>query len=537
MKRLQLTICFGLMAAMLGFGLQSCKKVEEPASFHPDRMFTPTDITATGGETEATITWRASLFASGPDVSYTLEISPNQDFSGTPTFTSVYNGLEAIVTDANLAVRTNYYARVKANATANAAASNNWVATTTTFQITGEQLFLPIDDNTLTAMSVVLAWKPTPDLTKIVLTPNGGTGTDHTLTATDLADAKKAFNGLTPSTQYTAEIFKGTTSKGTITFNTKSGPPAGTTTVVVTPTDDLAALIAAATPGTVFLLEQNTLYATDNAIVLPDGASFTVWGDHGPNKPVLAFNGITLPNNAGTIRFENVDVTGYQNNDPTAAKRNYIFNQSATTNTEAIIFENCIIRNFTNTPFRLQGSNSITINNLTVNRCISYDIGDNGSNGTYAFVHTNVATGKFNNIAITNSTLYKIGYSVILHSAAPSLSVTIENCTFDNVVGNGRFFVDYNAQTTGNFLINNVIIGKTLSPAGSARGIRAGSPYTVGNSFQASDAVFADNAVAGITSYAGTSTALFTDPANGNFLIKDNSFTGRSSSGDPRWRL
>ena len=40
-----------------------------------------------------------------------------------------------------------------------------------------------------------------------------------------------------------------------------------------------------------------------------------------------------------------------------------------------------------------------------------------------------------------------------------------------------------------------------------------------------------------ITRYPGTSTDLFEDPANGNFKIKDKSFVGKSSAGDPRWRL
>ncbi|RYZ50110.1 MAG: DUF5123 domain-containing protein, partial [Sphingobacteriales bacterium] len=171
------------------------------------------------------------------------------------------------------------------------------------------------------------------------------------------------------------------------------------------------------------------------------------------------------------------------------------------------------------------------------NKCVAYDCGVTATTGSYAFVHNSVATSKINNIAITNSTLYRIGYSIILHNLAPSQSVLIENCTIDNSMGDTRYLVDYNAQLVGSFQINNTIIGKTLSAAGTARGIRVGSAYTVVNSYQTADAVFSANPITGITNYAGNSTALFTDPSTGNYLIKDASFAGKSNSGDPRWRL
>jgi len=515
----------------------SCTKVDPPQAFVPERMFTPTNLKATGTETTATITWNKSLFSDGLGVTYTLEISPTADFSGTPAYTTTTDTTVVVITDANVQIKTPYYARVKANEASGVAASKGWVVTTATFTITGEQLFLPVDDSKLTALTAVLNWKVTEGLTKIVLTPSGGTATDYALSADELTAGEKVLEGLLPSKQYTAELFLGTVSKGQVTFTTKTGPPAGTTTVSVAPTDDLAAMIAVAVPGTVFLLQQGTVYETDNAIVLPDNAAITIWGDHGPDKAVLAFNGFTLPASAGTIRFENLDLTGYQYNDPAGSKRNYIFNQNSTTVTESIEFENCTLRNFTNTPMRVQGTSSITINNFKVNNCIAYDCGVTATAGSYAFVHNNVATSKINNISITNSTLYRIGYSVILHNLAPSQSVLIENCTIDNSLGDGRYLIDYNAQTAASLQINNSIIGKTLSPLGTARGIRIASAYTVNNSYQTADAVIAANPFAGITSYTGNSTALFTDPSTGNYLIKDGSFAGKSNSGDPRWRL
>ncbi len=526
------------LVVALGVFLGGCKKMNEPGAFVPDRMFTPANITATAGETSALVSWAPSLFSAGQNATYKLEIFTNAGFTGTPVLSIDVDSTAKTLFDTDLQVRTNYWARVKANATSSSAASASWASTTSSFRMTGEQLFLPLDNAFVTDVSVLLRWQAAPDFTKITITPNGGAATDHTLSAGDLSAAQKMIAGLSPLTTYTAELFKGTASKGILTFTTKSATPSGSNVIHVTPADDLALLLQTVAPNTVFILQNGSLHVADDLINLPNGASFTIWGEYGPVKPVIAFNGLNLGATAGTIRFENVDLTGYQNNNPAGTKRNYIFNQSAANVTEAIEFENCIVRNFTNTPLRLQSANGQTINHVSFNKCVVYDIGNNGANGTYAMIHTNVANGKFNNIKITNSTMYQIGYSIILHNASPSISVLIDNCTIDNSIGDGRYVIDYNLQAVaGSFQVSNTIIGKTLSPANTARGIRsAGTPLT-SNNYQVSNTIFAGNPIPGINSYNGANTDLFTNPAAGNFLIKDANFAGRSTSGDPQWRL
>ena len=524
-------------AAILIIWLGACKKIDDPQPFVPERVFTPTGLVVSGGDTVGTVSWKASLFSAGQDINYTVEIFDNKTYSGTAAYTETTDTTNIRVTDGDLQPRKYYWARVKANETPTAAGSIAWLASADSFRLTGEQLFLPLNEDFLTESGVQLRWKPAPDFTKIVLTTAAGVSADYNLTPADITATQKTITGLTPSTTYSAEIFKGTASKGLLSFTTKSPVPTGANVITVGPTDDLAALLAAAAPNAVFVLSQGSLHKADAEVILPANASFTIWGHYGPDRAVIAFNGLRLPTVAGNIRFENVDFTGYQNNDPAGTKRNYIFNQSAANTTESIVFENCIIRNLVNTPLRLQGSAGQTINNLTFNKCTAYDIGDNGTTGTYAFIHTNVATGKINNIKITNSTLYKIGYSIILHNAAPSLSVLIENSTFDNTIGNGRYFIDYNAQAAGTIQINNVIIGKSLSPAATANGVRSTTAASAGNSYQVSNTGFVNNPIPGISNYAGNNAALFTDPANGNFLIKDAGFAGKSSAGAPKWRL
>lgn len=519
---------------ILAMGIVSCKK-DDVGSNELVRMFMPGDISVTSGDTIATLTWNASLYTTGTDVSYTIELSKDSLFAGTPDLSQVVNTNQVTVTDRQLAVKQKYFARLKANAVGNSGESH-WVYSSSMTPIRGAQIFLPVLDGELTESKVTLRWKVTSGVSKITLTGPGGK-VDYAVDATESAAGKKTITGLTPKTAYTAAVFVATAEKGNYPFTTFADIPTGAGVVMVQSTDDLATMLTTAAPGTTFVLLQGTKYTTDATIVLPNNASFTIWGQSGPQRPILAFNGITLPATAGTIRFENLDLTGYQNADPALSKRNYIFNQSAATTTSEIVFENCIIRNLANTPLRTQGANAITIDKTTVDKCIIYDIGWNGSNGTYAFINNNVATSKFNNIYLTNNTFYNIGYGLVVHNLAPTNTLQIDNNTFYNVTGDARYMIDYNAQVVASFSFINNVVGKTASPAGTARGVRSITPPTVGNNtYVTSDCVYAANPFANINAYGKASTDLFTDVASGNFLYKDVNFTGKSTSGDPRWR-
>ena len=517
-------------------GMVSCKK-EKESSNELVRMFMPGDISVTSGDTIATLSWKASLYTTGQDLSYTLELSRDSLFQSAAEFSQVTNSTQVTVTDRQLLVKQKYYARLKANALGNSEESK-WLHSNGMVPIKGEQIFFPVLDGELTESQVTLRWKVTSGVSKITLTTSAGAKTEVAVDAGESATGKKTITGLTPKTTYTAAIFVGPAEKGNYTFTTFSDIPTGSNVVMVQATDNLAGMIATVTSGTTFVLLQGTKYTTDATIVIPNNVSFTIWGQSGPNRPILAFNGFTLPANAGSIKFENLDLTGYQNANTSGTKRNYIFNQSTASTTAEINFENCIIRNLVNTPLRLQGSNAITIGQVIVNKCMVYDIGVSGGAGTYAFINTNVATGKFNNIYLTNNTFYNIGYGLILHNLAPSVTVQIDNNTFYNVTGDGRYMIDYNAQlVSAAFTFINNVVGKTLSTAATARALRSGTAPSLGsNTYKTTDATFSANPFSNIIDYGKASTDLWTDPANGNFLYKDASFTGRATCGDPRWR-
>lgn len=515
----------------------ACKKVEEPGAFTPSRVFTPGTISATGGETAATITWRASNFSNGRNVTYTVEISETIDFSTPVVFTKVVaDSTRLIVTDNDVAIKTPLYARVKGNATAQSAESAGWAYTKDPFTITGEQLFLPVDAGTLLASTAVLAWRASEGLTRITVTPTaGGTTLEFPLTPADIIAGEKEVTGLTALTAYTANIYRGTANKGTITFTTSPQRPTGPNVTVVAPGTDLKALLEASVAGATFILQQGGVYDISAEAILPNNASFTIWGDAGPNKPVLVSNTIRLPATAGVIKFENIDITGYPANDATQTKRAYVFNQSAASETAEINFENCTIRNLANTPIRLQGSNVINIAKVVINNCIVNDI---SAAQAYAVVHTNATASKINNIAITNSTFYNVRVGLVLHNQLPSNTLNVSNCTVYDIADNTRGLVDYNAQVVTTFTFLNNILSKTKTTDNTARGIRiGGSSVTVSSdNYIASDFVTANHPIGGVSNYSGTGITLFESPDTGNFRFKDASFPGRTTAGDPRWR-
>ena len=512
--------------------IASCKKDDlQEAEF--GRRFSPGTVQSSAGQTQLKLEWNPSLYAD-TNVTYLVELSKTPDFA-TIDYSVTVDTAGAVITDQHIQIRTPYYVRIRANGNDKIEASK-WIVSAEPVQISGAQIIQPITSEDLTARTVKLKWTAPGAVTHLMI---GSTRYD--ISPAEASVGEKTISGLLPETEYTVVIYNNALERGTRTFTTLADLPQGPNVIVVAPTDNLASMIANATNGTTFVLLRGSKYTSDTEIVIPNGVSFTIWGQGGGSKPVLAFNGLKLPATAGTIKFEGVDITGYEN-DAGVVKRAYLFNQSVPTATSQIIFENCVVRNFANTPLRIQNSNpagTVVIDNFIANNCIVHDIGDNGTNGTYAFVHVNSTTvgSKVNNITITNSTFSKIGYSLVIHNTSPSLSLTIENNTFYNVIGNGRYLIDYNAQTISAFTFKNNIIGKTLSPANSARGVRySGGNISSSNNYKTSDAIISANPIPNVTDYNKTSSEVFTAPDSGNFLIKDSTFPGRADAGDPRWR-
>lgn len=516
---------------LLVLSISGCKKYNDwPVDDEYDRLFRPTSLTATVEAVTVSLHWKEKPGAE----KYIVELSKDslvfstivKTYEGTSVKDN--NGVMFLIPE-SLEANTLYSARIKA--LSDTKDESGWAAVA--FRTKTEQIMQTISIADIEPRAVTLRWTAPNNVSHFTVN-----GVQYDITADEKAKGEKKISGLVPKTQYEVILYNVTAIRGQQTFITKADIPTGQNVIEVAPTDDLAAILAQPHPaGTTFVLLQGSVYKSGiDPVILPTDASFTIWGEDGPNKPILAFNGITLPALAGTIKFENIDITGDSITNGT--KRNYIFNQSLASQTEQVVFENCTIRSFVNSVFRMQANSTMTVGALTFNKCTVFDIGDNTTNGTYAFIHTNAVNGKMENISITNSTFYKIGYGIILHSGTGSQTVKIENNTFNNTVGNARYFIDYNTQAvSGMFSFKNNILGKVLSPANTARGIRAaGNTLAVENTYVTSDGTFASNNISGLISYGKPSTDLFENSAEGNFKIKDQTFAGKATAGDPRWR-
>lgn len=523
-----------LLALLALLFTASCKK-EKDMEFEQIRMFTPGNIRINSADTTVTLEWNPSLFTEGRKVSYTVEVARDSSFQNI-VYRTVVDTSKAVITASSLAVRTNYVARVKTDTSGNVPQSY-WVISGR-FAMTGEQIFLPVQATDVIDVAVLLKWRTTAGLTKIMLTPVNGTPVDIPLTAGDITAERKLISGLTSNTAYTAEIFAGTRSKGLVTFRTKV-PMSGNII-------DLRGI----TGRPNVLVDTLPIIASGSIVVLGRGQTYTVAAPASLSKSVTIVSGDDLLNpNLAMIYFTSnfnfaasaaIDSIKFSN----VAMRSdnytsrYIFNTTNGATLNKMIFENCRIGAFRGL-VRLQ-SGTTTVTEFRVDNCVVDSLGN------YGVITVDNVTCKADRIVMRNSTVYKA--DKIITSRQNSTSILVENCTFNETpLGGGaasNFFIDYSQSGTNNvtagIAINNTIFGAGKSNSGNAivRGVRANAAtgVTASNSYKTSDYVTAGNDIPSLIAYAGTSANLFQDPANGNFTIIDNSFAGRSTAGDPRWR-
>ena len=175
----------------------------------------------------------------------------------------------------------------------------------------------------------------------------------------------------------------------------------------------------------------------------------------------------------------------------------------------------------------------MNISTISINNCIVSDL------GSYGLITVDNAANKVENILIRNSTIYRVGTTVVTNVKNSLTSViAIEYCTFNEAPFYAKYLIDMNTftVTTGISINNNIFgVGKASGANISVKGCRSGTTATGTGNYTTSDYVSSGNALPGVTAYTVASTALFTDVVNGNFKVLDGTFPGKSSAGDPRW--
>jgi len=544
---------------MLGTTFSSC--VDEMSLKNLPYIFRPINFTATMNSTLVTFNWAKVDSA----VSYTLQVGTDSANFVKPVFSVTTTNLFYVK---ELAGNTTFYARIRANDADSTKSSqfNN----TLTFKTPKENIFLGYGTKNNTgntysaymnaANTLDIKWKPAANVTHLILTSaDGGTRDSVAISTTEATAGEKIVPALTNS-NWTVSVYNGTILRGTV-----NGLVEGD--IVLTAGGDLVSTLNNASAGQVIILSGTTPYTLGGAeykfsknikirstsvssrsiICLTTGAT-AVPSSTSNLMSVVASSAID------SLVFENIDFTGYCDNNPASTKIGYLFSNKTACTVNNIKFTNCNIHNLGNTPFRLSGGTAATpttsqrISNLIFNGCI---INETGFSSGYGIVNISKSFDYIDNITIANSTLYNFSYPVIsiVQSAVTGMnSVTIQNCNFNQTtqnIGATRVLFNFDYMNISNGIsIKNCIFGSSGSMSAGLKATNSNTPIatTITGCYFTSD--YIDETLVGgiiysmkssMTAYPSASTSLWTDPINGNFSLKDTNFTGKGSAGDLRW--
>lgn len=352
------------------------------------------------------------------------------------------------------------------------------------------------------------------------------------LSATDITNEYRVIDGLDAATPYIMYLYSGNDERGYVDFATKA--PFTGTIIDLSGISGRPAVLTDTLPkipsGSTILLNRNETYTIAAATTIDKKLTIMSAPDlTNPIKARLYFTSNFVFGAGATIDYvEFNDVFMYSDN----YGSRYVFNNTNSANVGRVTFTNSRIEIFRGL-CRLQ-SGTANIGDFTIHNCIVDSIGN------YFVLNIN-ATSKVDNIKLTNSTFYKV--ESVIASASVSGSVTVSDCTFNETpLGNNKnYYFDYNTlNVTNGFNVTNCIfgIGKLSGGTTTVRDIRVGSTTSVGvtNSFKTTDHVTGASEFQTLAPANRKSTELWLAPFNGIFAIADQTFTGRNSSGDPRWR-
>lgn len=527
---------------------QACKKNKEQLG--PVREFMPSgDIKAINGSTSVSLTWKTALNTDSSKTSYTVIVSKDSTFADAPEFTFTTDTAGIVLYDTQLAIKTVYYARVKTNGS-DPSLDSKWLASGA-FKILGEQIILPISDIDLKHTSVTIRWTYASDVTKLVLTPAGGTAQDIALTQTNIDSAYKLIEGLTPVTTYHIQIFAGTKEKGYTDFTTK---PVPLYAFVLTPADDLVTVLDTCSPNILIGLDPG-IYESDNLLnnLVVSGKMVSLAStSNNPADTKVFFKEITLKGDGAGISLKGIDFDG---NNAGALYFLNVTGLAADGDNAAlskIKVENCMVHNYKNCFIRANRATNTggqSIDSILVNNCI---IKDNLLTNFYTeFQLTKL---KFGALKVTNTTFSNAGQNILEMSTTISSStipvVVFDRVTINNFGANAKRLFDANANPVSLTITNSILCnaprsGTLASDLIRANGAGTSVNFSYNNTFNLTTGtapLTIPASTAALTTQTGNlSIDLGWNAATTSFIVpagsplQTNSNTG-GLIGDPRWQ-
>lgn len=473
-----------------------------------DRLFSPTELSSRVVElTGVDLKWNTVRYAD----SYTIELFKEETMERIPA--KLVEGItKGEVSLTGLEEDTKYWVRVKA--VGNDIAESKWV--TTNFTTGFKNLYLPIQIGDIAATYMTLRWTAGANVSKIVLTPKGGTAITHTLTASEITAGIAKIADLKPSTEYSVILYDGVKRAGEAKITTLAEG-----TVFVYPEDDFASMLTEAKDNAAFLLMPGTYTIPTLEVskkVAIEGASST-------DKPILSST-ILKPIVGADIKLKNLifDGTG------STGDQTIVYPEGDFTSLE---MDGCIIRNYVKGTLYVSGKTKIE--NVNITNCIYYDIECNG--GDFIDFRKGLPIiFTFKNNTVYNSALardiFRMDGDASANYPDASTTITIENNTFYKVCDNSGKRILYIRLKNNEIKFNNNIIAETkgyyTNQAATVIVSMSKNNYFNAPNFTASTQTGAQNDTG--SSYT-TLDPQFEDATNGNFTVKNKNVT----VGDPRW--
>lgn len=356
-------------------------------------------------------------------------------------------------------------------------------------------------------------------------------------------------NKLNPASSYLVAIYSAGSLRGFVEYKTlEKGVYPGDPNVIDLTTNEapnaLDAALTSAAEGSIILLKKGVRYNFP-ATSVELNKSVTIKGAYDLTEPKAQLYstgdwrvkaGVTIAN----VTFDDVHIGG---SDPGAVYVFNINNSGTPTIITNLLFKNCIITSLRGIA-RLRSDSFIK--NYTISNSVVYNI---GSYGVFTTDTDGADKAAVDHIKLLNSTFYQLSF--IATSRTNSQSFLIDGCTFSEFTESGQRTIRYRggagrSDIVGGLTISNSVWGtgwdKTAS-GNKAVAFKEGlgsTTISVLNTWATSDfSATAGTELPGFPAltYSGTATKLWVDPTKGNFTYADNAFTGKTSTGDPRWRV
>ncbi|MBK0369891.1 DUF5123 domain-containing protein [Flavobacterium agrisoli] len=532
-----------LTAILLVVGLAvSCESYNEPLldGLGNSRQFSPTDVTAKiRNQTNVELNWMTRE----SDDHYVVEFSADDTTFGTIFKTVEVTAAQLPVTVA-LEGETLYSIRVKAVSASGLEDSKWTVVTATTLS---EQLFLPIQDTDIASKQATLRWTAGSNVTKIVANPGEIT---HIITAEEKAAGVAVVTGLSPETNYQADLFNGTKRRGATTFTTGVDIGDG---ILVKNDQDLIDVVKNATSGAKLFLEPGE-YKTLNAdntysTEIKFDKSITISGIPGKEKPLLRYK-FTAEAGVSNVSLLNLEldgrIYGKENKLENINNAALLTLTGAGSNYSDILISGCKVHDYSRALVSASNATLSKIASITVENC---EVTNVNTNAGADFI--DVRTAYVASIVLKNSTFnacsedrdfIRVDAAKDLTATGLTTNVLVESCTLNNVSNSPKLTdpvatapkrilyvrFDKNASVLKNTLITN-------TNAIHSNQTTTNMPvFAVNNYFNATN--FQNTAI-GSNKVDGTGTTLnpgFANAANGDFTISNQDLKD-NKVGDPRW--